>query len=69
MKRDNTDFRRLPAPAGVATKGWAMLPIILAAAALIFLAVWYLGGDLFPSTPTFGGTSGKASGTTQAPNK
>ena len=69
MQRENKDFKPLAAPAAVATKGWAMLPIFFAVTALIFIAVWYLGGDLFPSTPTFGETRGKAPGATQAPVK
>jgi hypothetical protein len=71
MQPNNNDIKRLASPAAVvaATTAWGTYALILAVAGVIFLAVWYFGGDRFTSTPTMGGANGKAPAETPVPAK
>jgi zona occludens toxin (predicted ATPase) len=69
MQRDTNDAKRLSAPATAAMANWSKISLLLGAAALIFVAVWYFGGDRFTSTPTMGGTNGTAPASTPIPGK
>jgi hypothetical protein len=69
MQRDANDAKRLSAPATAATTSWGTYTLIFAATGLIFIAVWYFGGDRFITTPTMGGTNGNAPAATPVPAK
>ena len=69
MQPNKNGVKLLAAPATAAMGNWSMISLLLGAAALIFIAVWYFGGNRFTTTPTFGGTNGNAPTATSVPAK
>lgn len=67
MQPNKNDLKRLATPAAAAHASWGTYSLIFAATGLIFIAVWYFGGNRFTTTPTFGGTNGNAPTATSVP--
>ena len=67
MQPNKNVLERLNSPAATTTR--RTYAYIFAATGLIFLAVWYFGGDRFITTPTIGGTNGNVPAATPVPAK